>query len=198
MCFGDNAGVAPGAAASVRLVTSASSRVALANTCQRVVTFPLAPSSMPRLRWLPVWIVCEGSCGSGAEVFVYTKPGHTPASFTVLNFPVPHIEAAVDGLTARGVTFQRYEGMPFDERGIMIGCGPPIAWFTDPAGNVVDAVSYDDGIFWPDEAGKSLNLSRSQIDAGLNDDGGNWCSALSAFPGGFDFGTPRLANNNCP
>ncbi len=78
--------------------------------------------------------------GSGAEVFVYTKPGHTPAEFTVLNFPVPDIAAAVDELTGRGVVFQRYEGMPFDERGIMTGGGPLIAWFTDPAGNVFSVI----------------------------------------------------------
>ncbi len=81
--------------------------------------------------------------GSGAEVFVYTKPDHTPASFTVLNFPVPDIAAAVDGLVSRGVTFQRYAGMPFDERGIMTGGGPPIAWFTDPAGNVLSVIQQD-------------------------------------------------------
>src|SRR5215218_8961134 len=69
--------------------------------------------------------------GSGAEVLVYTKPDHRPAEFTVLNFPVADIEAAVDELAGRGVTFQRYEGMPFDERGIMTGGGPLIAWFTD-------------------------------------------------------------------
>ena len=78
--------------------------------------------------------------GRGAEVFVYTKPDHTPAEFTVLNFPVPDIAAAVDELTGRGVTFQRYEGMPFDERGIMTGGGPLIAWFTDPAGNVFSVI----------------------------------------------------------
>ena len=81
--------------------------------------------------------------GSGAEVFVYTKPDHTPASFTVLNFPVPDIAATVDELTSRGVTFQRYEGMPFDERGVMTGGGPLIAWFTDPAGNVLSVVQQD-------------------------------------------------------
>src|SRR5215212_8751552 len=78
--------------------------------------------------------------GSGGEVLVYTKPDHTPAEFTVLNFPVADIAAAVDELAARGVTFQRYEGMPFDERGIMTGGGPPIAWFTDPAGNVFSVI----------------------------------------------------------
>ena len=81
--------------------------------------------------------------GSGAEVFVYTKDDHTPATFTVLNFPVPDIAATVDELTSRGVTFERYEGMPFDERGIMTGGGPLIAWFTDPAGNVFSVMQED-------------------------------------------------------
>jgi catechol 2,3-dioxygenase-like lactoylglutathione lyase family enzyme len=81
--------------------------------------------------------------GSGAEVFVYTKPDHTPAAFTVLNFPVPDIAAAVDELASRGVSFQRYEGMPFDERGIMTGGGPLIAWFTDPAGNIFSVLQQD-------------------------------------------------------
>ena len=74
--------------------------------------------------------------GGGTNVLVYPKPGHTPAEFTVLNFPVPDIEQAVDQLTARGVTFQKYENPPTDERGIMRAGGPLIAWFTDPAGNV--------------------------------------------------------------
>jgi catechol 2,3-dioxygenase-like lactoylglutathione lyase family enzyme len=81
--------------------------------------------------------------GSGAEVLVYTKPGHVPAEFTVLNFPVPDVPAAVDELASRGVTFERYEGMPFDERGVMIGGGPLIAWFTDPAGNVFSVLQQD-------------------------------------------------------
>jgi predicted enzyme related to lactoylglutathione lyase len=81
--------------------------------------------------------------GPGADVFVYTKPDHVPASFTVLNFPVPDVPAAVDELTSRGVTFERYEGMPFDERGVMIGGGPLIAWFTDPAGNVFSVIQQD-------------------------------------------------------
>jgi catechol 2,3-dioxygenase-like lactoylglutathione lyase family enzyme len=81
--------------------------------------------------------------GSGATVFVYTKPDHAPAAFTVLNFPVPDIAAVVDRLASRGVTFQRYEGMPFDERGIMTGGGPLIAWFTDPAGNVFSVMQQD-------------------------------------------------------
>jgi catechol 2,3-dioxygenase-like lactoylglutathione lyase family enzyme len=74
--------------------------------------------------------------GGGAKVLVYPKPDHTPATFTVLNFPVPDIEKAVDDLAARGVRFEHYENPPTDERGIMRAGGPLIAWFTDPAGNV--------------------------------------------------------------
>ena len=75
-------------------------------------------------------------------VLVYPKPNHTPASFTILNFPVDDIEAAVDQLAARGVDFERYEGTPIatDEKGIFHGGGPLIAWFTDPAGNVLSVV----------------------------------------------------------
>ena len=73
----------------------------------------------------------------GRDTLVYPKSGHTPASYTILNFPVDDIEAAVDGLTARGVRFERYEGMEQDARGISRGGGPYIAWFTDPAGNIL-------------------------------------------------------------
>ncbi|MEU1686205.1 VOC family protein [Micromonospora sp. NPDC005707] len=69
-------------------------------------------------------------------VLVYPKPDHRPATYTVLNFPVPDIDRAVDGLASRGVRFERYEGMPQDDKGVMRGNGPSIAWFTDPAGNV--------------------------------------------------------------
>jgi predicted enzyme related to lactoylglutathione lyase len=76
--------------------------------------------------------------GGGGTVIVYPKPNHTPASFTVLNFPVEDIEQAVDRLTEGGVEFQHYEGqLQTDAKGIMRGNGPPIAWFTDPAGNVL-------------------------------------------------------------
>jgi catechol 2,3-dioxygenase-like lactoylglutathione lyase family enzyme len=79
--------------------------------------------------------------GRHTTVLVYPKPDHTPATFTVLNIPVDDIDAAVDELTARGVVFQRYEGMPgADDKGIMRGEGPPIAWFTDPAGNVMSVL----------------------------------------------------------
>jgi catechol 2,3-dioxygenase-like lactoylglutathione lyase family enzyme len=78
--------------------------------------------------------------GSGADVLVYAKADHTPATFTVLNFPVADIERAVDDLTARGVVFQRYANPPTDEKGIMRAGGPLIAWFTDPSGNVFSVV----------------------------------------------------------
>ncbi|MEA2418209.1 MAG: hypothetical protein QOE60_415 [Thermoleophilaceae bacterium] len=71
---------------------------------------------------------------------VYPKPGHTPADYTILNFPVEDIEQAVDELTARGVEFLRYEGFDQDERGIAHIGGPPIAWFKDPAGNVLSVL----------------------------------------------------------
>jgi catechol 2,3-dioxygenase-like lactoylglutathione lyase family enzyme len=71
---------------------------------------------------------------------VYPKPDHEPANFTILNFPVDDVEAAVDELTARGVRFERYEGFPQDEKGIMRGHGPDIAWFKDPSGNVLSVI----------------------------------------------------------
>jgi catechol 2,3-dioxygenase-like lactoylglutathione lyase family enzyme len=76
---------------------------------------------------------------------VYPKADHTPASYTILNFPVADIEAAVDALTARGVRFERYEGsdLQTDERGIFRGGGPLIAWFKDPAGNVLSVLQTD-------------------------------------------------------
>ena len=73
----------------------------------------------------------------GGRVLIYPKENHEPASFTVLNFPVADVDAAVDQLTAAGVTFERYPGFNQDERGIMRDQGPPIAWFKDPAGNVL-------------------------------------------------------------
>lgn len=78
----------------------------------------------------------------GTGVFVYPKPNHTPATFTVLNFPVPSVDEAVDYLTARGVRFEIYddENIRTDERGINIGEGPRIAWFKDPAGNILSVL----------------------------------------------------------
>ncbi len=74
--------------------------------------------------------------GGGTDVMVYPKPDYTPATYTVLNFPVPDVEKAVDELSAKGVRFERYEGFEQDEKGIARGLGPAIAWFTDPAGNI--------------------------------------------------------------
>jgi len=71
---------------------------------------------------------------------VYPKPDHTPAEFTILNFPVDDIDAAVDALVARGVEFERYDGMEQDERGVMRAGGPYIAWFRDPAGNILSVL----------------------------------------------------------
>lgn len=77
----------------------------------------------------------------GRPTLVYPKPDFTPATYTILNFEVDDIEAAVDELSARGVEFERYEGFDQDERGIARGLaagqGPDIAWFADPAGNVL-------------------------------------------------------------
>ncbi|WFR67592.1 VOC family protein [Curtobacterium flaccumfaciens] len=78
--------------------------------------------------------------GDGHGVLVYPKgPAHEPASFTVLNFPVPDVDAAVDDLTAKGVAFLQYEGVT-DEKGVNREGGPLIAWFTDPSGNVLSVL----------------------------------------------------------
>ena len=80
----------------------------------------------------------------GGTVIVYPKDNHQPATFTVLNFPVQDIESAVDGLAKAGVTFERYDGFDQDERGIARPpspeAGPRIAWFKDPAGNILSVL----------------------------------------------------------
>jgi predicted enzyme related to lactoylglutathione lyase len=76
----------------------------------------------------------------GSRVLVYAQPDHTPATFTVLNFPVDDVEAAVDQLVAKGIEMLRYDGFDQDEKGIAIQDGPSIAWFNDPAGNVLSVV----------------------------------------------------------
>lgn len=73
----------------------------------------------------------------GRDTLVYPKADHTPATYTILNFQVNDIEAAVDELTRGGVEFERYDGMDQDDRGINRGGGPYIAWFKDPAGNIL-------------------------------------------------------------
>jgi catechol 2,3-dioxygenase-like lactoylglutathione lyase family enzyme len=70
----------------------------------------------------------------------YLSPGMTPPSYTILNFPVADIDAAVDELAARGVSFERYDEMPQDEKGVMREGGPFIAWFKDPAGNTLSVL----------------------------------------------------------
>ena len=81
----------------------------------------------------------------GHHVIVYPKPNHEPATFTVLNFPVESVDAAVDELTKRGVRFEKYDmpDLKTDARGIMRGNGPTIAWFKDPAGNILSVIEAD-------------------------------------------------------
>jgi predicted enzyme related to lactoylglutathione lyase len=82
----------------------------------------------------------------GAEVIIYPKPNHEPATFTVLNFKVDDVEKAVDELTAKGVVFEHYDfgdTIKTDEKGIMRGNGPEIAWFKDPAGNILSVINPD-------------------------------------------------------
>lgn len=74
------------------------------------------------------------------DTLAYPKPDHVPATYTILNFPVDDIAAAVDELTARGVEFERYDGADQDEKGIFRGGGPYIAWFKDPAGNILSVL----------------------------------------------------------
>ena len=83
------------------------------------------------------------SIGGGKQVLVYPKPDHVPATYTVLNFPVDDVEAAVDELGAAGVVFERYDRpeIKTDAKGIMRGNGPDIAWFRDPAGNIVSVIA---------------------------------------------------------
>ena len=76
----------------------------------------------------------------GGRVLIYPKDNHEPASFTVLNVPVDDIGAAVDALNAAGVELERYPGANQDERGINRDQGPAIAWFTDPAGNILSVL----------------------------------------------------------
>jgi len=78
----------------------------------------------------------------GNDVIIYPKPDHVPATFTVLNFPVKDVNLAVDELKKRGVRFEHYDlpNLKTDEKGIMRGNGPTIAWFKDPAGNILSVI----------------------------------------------------------
>ncbi len=78
----------------------------------------------------------------GNDIIVYEKPNHTPATFTILNFPVPNVQQSVERLKAAGVQFESYDmpDMKTDEDNIFRGGGPLIAWFTDPAGNILSVL----------------------------------------------------------
>jgi catechol 2,3-dioxygenase-like lactoylglutathione lyase family enzyme len=81
--------------------------------------------------------------GSGATVMIYPKDDHVPATYTILNFPVPDVEAAVDKLIAAGIKMEHYDspGIKTDQKGIARGGGgPTIAWFTDPSGNILSVL----------------------------------------------------------
>ncbi|SDZ13255.1 VOC family protein [Herbiconiux ginsengi] len=89
--------------------------------------------------------ILEITLPGGAAAIAYPKDDHVPATFTILNFAVDDIDVAVDELTAAGVTMERYEGMPHDEKGVLRGKaanrGPDIVWFLDPSGNILSALS---------------------------------------------------------
>jgi catechol 2,3-dioxygenase-like lactoylglutathione lyase family enzyme len=76
----------------------------------------------------------------GRDTLVYPKPDHAPANYTILNFPVDDVDATVEELTRRGVRFERYESIDQDDKGIFRGGGPHIAWFKDPAGNILSVL----------------------------------------------------------
>lgn len=84
----------------------------------------------------------ELKLAGGNTVFLYPKQNHTPASFTVLNFPVKDIDTAVDEITTLGLSLEKYDlpDIKTDKKGIMRGNGPQIAWFKDPAGNILSVV----------------------------------------------------------
>lgn len=84
----------------------------------------------------------ELQLAGGGNVLIYPKDNHAPATFTVLNFPVPDVDQAVEELTKQGVSFEKYDqpDLKTDEKGIMRGPGPTIAWFKDPAGNILSVI----------------------------------------------------------
>lgn len=86
--------------------------------------------------------ILQVTISHGSTVIIYPKTNHVPAEFTILNFPVSNIDDAVDELSTRGVTFLQYDygTIKTDEKGIMRGNGPNIAWFTDPSGNILSVI----------------------------------------------------------
>jgi catechol 2,3-dioxygenase-like lactoylglutathione lyase family enzyme len=91
------------------------------------------------------------SLAGGNNVLIYPKPNHVPATFTVLNFPVNDVDLAVDELTKRGVRFEKYDlpDLKTDKKGVMRGNGPTIAWFRDPAGNILSVVDQAEAMLQP-------------------------------------------------
>ena len=86
--------------------------------------------------------ILELSIGDDTKIIIYPKPNHEPATYTILNFSVESVENAVDELTAKGVQFEHYNqgNLVTDEKGIARGMGPAIAWFKDPAGNILSVL----------------------------------------------------------
>jgi catechol 2,3-dioxygenase-like lactoylglutathione lyase family enzyme len=99
---------------------------------------------------LQVAVIDEGNqlmqmtLAGDTTVLVYGKPDHTPATYTILNFPVADVDAAVDALAGQGVEMLRYDAFDQDDKGIARGNGPDIAWFTDPSGNILSVLSSED------------------------------------------------------
>ena len=85
-------------------------------------------------------VLLQLGLAGGRNVLVYVKPDHAPGNYTILNFPVDDIDAVVDGLTERGVQFERYDDFDQDDKGIFRGEGPLIAWFKDPFGNILSVI----------------------------------------------------------
>jgi catechol 2,3-dioxygenase-like lactoylglutathione lyase family enzyme len=81
--------------------------------------------------------------GGDRPTMIYPKPDFQPATYTILNFPVDDIDAAVEELSARGVKFEQYDGFGQDDKGIAREAGPPIAWFKDPAGNILSVLEQE-------------------------------------------------------
>lgn len=100
-------------------------------------TLGLEVSEVPEMEGLLMLHIADSN-----NILIYPKPDHTPATFTILNLPVDNIEQAVDELTRRGVRFEIYneEELKTDEKGIARGGGPSIAWFKDPAGNILSVL----------------------------------------------------------
>lgn len=102
------------------------------NFYQDVLGLEVRKSNMGTLE-----LIIEG----GNRILVYPKPNHSPASFTILNFPVANIENTIDELKKKGISMERYEGeIKTDDKGIFRGGGPLIAWFKDPAGNILSVL----------------------------------------------------------